>query len=139
MKKKFGVTAIIFDEKEGKRHFLLLHRVLNWAGWEFCKGGIDPEENPEQAVLREIGEETGLSSARIFSRMQTRISWTSKNVEYHYTPFLVKADMTEPIDLTQEVVEHDGHQWVEEEKVEGMLTHEDNKKVFKEAIGMLKR
>jgi 8-oxo-dGTP pyrophosphatase MutT (NUDIX family) len=137
--KKFGVTAIIFDEKNGKRYFLLLHRVLNWVGWEFCKGGIDEGENPEQAVLREICEETGLLSARIFSRLQSRISWSAKNLEYHYTPFLVKADMSEPIDLTQEVIEHDSFQWVEEEKVESMLTHEDNKKVFREALGILKR
>lgn len=137
MQIKHGVTGILFDKKDGELHFLIMHRVLNWSGWEFVKGGIDAGENPEQAVLREIEEETGLRKISIFSRLQNRIFWTSKGVEYHYVPFLLKADMAEDLDLEQEVIEHDGYKWVAKEEVEKYLTHEDNKKIFKEALQVL--
>ena len=137
MKIKHGVTAILFDEKEGKLQLLIMHRVLNWSGWEFVKGGIDAGENPEEAVLREIEEETGLRKVSIHTRLQSRISWASNGTEYHYVPFLIKADMSEPLDLEQEIIEHDGYKWVSKDEVEKFLTHNDNKKIFKEALGVL--
>lgn len=139
MKTKQGVTGILFDKKNGKDHFLIMHRVLNWSGWEFVKGGIDEGENPEEAVLREIEEETGLRKVSIFCRLQNRISWTSKGIEYHYVPFIIKADMDESLDLQQEIIEHDGYKWVAKEEVERFLTHDDNKKIFREAIGILEK
>ena len=137
MREKHGVTAVIFDEKGGKRFFLSLHRVLNWKGWEFVKGGIDGDEQPEQAVLREIDEESGLAKISIVARLPKKVSWTSKGVKYNYTPFVLRGDMAEPVDLVQEVIEHDGFKWVEEPKVESFLFHEDNKRIFREVLGIL--
>ncbi len=137
MKEKHGVTAIIYDEADHQRFFLLLHRVLNWSGWEFCKGGIDGDESPDQAVTREISEETGLEKIWVVSRLPQKISWASKGLKYVYTPFLVRAQMHEPIDLEQEIMEHDAYKWVPEKNVESMLAHEDNKKVFKEVLQIL--
>lgn len=136
MKEKHGVTAVIFDERYGKRHFLILHRVLNWSGWEFCKGGIDGSEKPVEAVLREVMEETGLKVS-ILSALPKKVSWSAKDIKYIYTPFLIRGNMDEEISLEQEIVEHDGFKWVEQEKVPGFLKHEDNKKIFREAIGIL--
>ncbi|HLC79137.1 MAG TPA: NUDIX domain-containing protein [archaeon] len=137
MKEKFGVTGVIFDEKNGKRYFLILHRVLNWKGWEFVKGGIDGEELPEEAVLREIDEEAGLMGVEIISRLSQKASWIAKGVKYNYTPFILRADMGAKIDLEQEIIEHDGFKWVEQQNVESYLTHEDNKKIFREVLKIL--
>lgn len=38
------------------------------AAWQMPQGGIDPEETPETAVLRELEEETGTRQARIIGR-----------------------------------------------------------------------
>ncbi len=137
MNVKHGVTAVIFDERGGKRYFLLLHRVLNWSGWEFIKGGIDQGENSEQAVFREIDEEAGLTRLRMVGTLPRKVSWAVKGMKYIYTPFILKGDMAENVNLVQEVVEHDAYSWAEEGNVERMLTHEDNKKVFREAIGII--
>jgi putative (di)nucleoside polyphosphate hydrolase len=40
--------------------------VGNW--WQMPQGGIDLGEDPEAAALRELGEETGVRSARILAR-----------------------------------------------------------------------
>jgi len=139
MQVKHGVTGVIFDERGGKRYFLIMHRVLNWRGWEFVKGGIDGSEEPQQAVLREIEEETGLGKISLISVLPQKVSWTSKDTKYMYTPFVLKGDMDEPLDLQQEIIEHDDYRWVEEAEVERLLTHNDNKKILREAIALLEK
>ncbi len=137
MNEKHGVTGVIFSEKNGLRHFLLLHRVLNWRGWEFVKGGIDGAEKPEEAVFREIEEETGLQNVKMVAALPEKISWTAKDTKYIYTPFILRASMSEEISLEQEIIEHDGFRWVPQQEAENMLTHEDNKKIFREALLVL--
>ncbi|HLC93252.1 MAG TPA: NUDIX hydrolase [archaeon] len=137
MNEKHGVTGVIFDEKNGIRHFLVMHRVLNWRGWEFVKGGIENGENPHEAVLREISEETGLKNISVISVLPQKVSWTAKDMKYIYTPFVLKGDMNEPLDLEQEIIEHDGYKWLPEDEVEKILTHLDNKKILREALQIL--
>ncbi|MEK6958315.1 MAG: NUDIX domain-containing protein [archaeon] len=138
MKTKYGVTGILFDVKGGKRYFLLLHRVLNWKGWEFVKGGIEKGEDAEQAVLREIKEEASLDKVSIVSVLPKKFSWASNGTKYIYTPFILRADMNAPVSVEQEIVEHDDFKWVEEETVAKMLTHGDNRRIFAEAILVLR-
>ena len=59
MEEKKGVSAVIYDDN-GALYFLIFHRVKDWEGWEFPKGGINDGEAPEEAIIREIQEETGL-------------------------------------------------------------------------------
>ncbi|MBI2598084.1 MAG: NUDIX hydrolase [Candidatus Diapherotrites archaeon] len=139
MKTKYGVTGIVFDKIDSKHYFLLLHRKLNWSGWEFVKGGVEPGEEPKDAVLREVEEETGLQDAEIVKKVAGPLQWLAAGTKYIYSVFLVKADKNEPVALAADIVEHDGFEWVEEEKIEGMLTHEDNKIIFKKALRWLKK
>ena len=37
--------------------------ILPGLEWQMPQGGIDPDENPREAVMRELWEETGVSSA----------------------------------------------------------------------------
>jgi bis(5'-nucleosidyl)-tetraphosphatase len=59
-----GVIVFHRDE-QGCRFLLLLSRLTKRPLWEFPKGGIDDGESPEQAALRELEEETGMSAADI--------------------------------------------------------------------------
>ena len=59
------VGIIAFDGEK----FLLLHRVLNWSGWEFAKGGIEKGENIESAIKRELFEETGIPRFELISKI----------------------------------------------------------------------
>ncbi|MEK6941650.1 MAG: NUDIX domain-containing protein [archaeon] len=137
MNTKFGVTGIIFDQVGGKNYFLLLHRKLNWSGWEFVKGGIEDGEEPQEAVLREIGEESGLLNIELVRKVAGSIEWHAKDTKYVYTVFLLRADKNEPVVLAKDIVEHDGYEWVEQGQVIGMLTHRDNKEMFKKALKLV--
>ena len=136
---KRGVTGIVFAEKNGKRLFLLLHRVLNWTGWEFVKGGVEGSESFEEAVKREIQEEAGLTDVSFVRGFSKLMHWESGETRYDYKVFLVRTEYTDKIILNEEVVEHDKFKWSEENEVLKLLTHEDNRKVFREAIEWLKK
>ncbi len=48
------------------------------GAWQLPQGGIEPGEAPEQAVLREVQEETGLTRVRVIGRTLKWITyvWT---------------------------------------------------------------
>jgi ADP-ribose pyrophosphatase YjhB (NUDIX family) len=51
-----SVTGIIFDDRER----ILLVRDIGSGVWTAPGGAVDPNENPSDAVVREVWEETGL-------------------------------------------------------------------------------
>jgi 8-oxo-dGTP pyrophosphatase MutT (NUDIX family) len=57
------VTAFVTREKEHGRELLVFRHPT--AGVQLPAGTIEPGETPEQAVLRELGEETGINQVEI--------------------------------------------------------------------------
>ena len=51
--------------------------------WQFPQGGIKPGETPEQAMYRELNEETGLASHHVRILGRTR-EWLHYNVPNHW-------------------------------------------------------
>jgi 8-oxo-dGTP diphosphatase len=63
-----AVFAIIFNE-QGKV-LMFLRKGKEWErGWEPVKGAINVGETEEQAVIREIKEETGLKNIKIIGKL----------------------------------------------------------------------
>ena len=55
-------VGIIIVNNDGK---LFWGRRIGQNAWQFPQGGIDQEESPEQAMFRELKEETGLEPAHV--------------------------------------------------------------------------
>src|SRR5258706_13276026 len=62
----------VFWGKRGKEH-----------AWQFPQGGINPGETPEQAMYRELQEETGLEPQHVRILGRTR-DWLHYNVPTHW-------------------------------------------------------
>jgi putative (di)nucleoside polyphosphate hydrolase len=45
------------------------------GGWQFPQGGMDPGEDPRQAVLRELAEEIGTDRAEILAEHDTWLTY----------------------------------------------------------------
>jgi ADP-ribose pyrophosphatase YjhB (NUDIX family) len=61
------VVAYVTQERHGRTELLTIeHRDMPEAGVQVPAGRVDPGEDLEQAVLREVGEETGLDNLRLF-------------------------------------------------------------------------
>jgi 8-oxo-dGTP pyrophosphatase MutT (NUDIX family) len=74
----FGVAGAVFDE-QGR---VLLVRQRYMAGWRLPGGGVDRGEAPQAALLRELGEEIGLSGGvpHFFGLYNRRAGWASNVV-----------------------------------------------------------
>jgi len=127
------VRAIIYDIKDGKPYFLILHRILRWNGWEVLKETIEPGENLKQVLIRGIKEETGLKDFKIIRDLNKTEKWQKDRIDYEITAtFLVKANMNEKISLNQAIIEHDNYEWVEKETAVANLTWPNTKKLIKD-------
>lgn len=127
------VRAVIYDIKEGKAHFLILHRILRWSGWEILKETIEQGEALIEALERGIKEETQLKNFEIIHNLNKTEKWQKDGIDYEIAAtFLVKADADEKISLKQEINEHDGYEWVDKETAIERLTWPETKKTIKE-------
>ena len=66
------VLAYVTREREGRRELLVFdHRDHPEAGTQVPAGRLEPDEDLEAGLLRELEEEAGLSDARIVRRFAT--------------------------------------------------------------------
>jgi len=125
------VRAVIFDIKNQKPYFLILHRILRWKGWEFLKETMERGEKPIDALKRGIFEETKLKKFKIIGKLKEQEKWVYQNNNYWIVEtFLVWADMRQKISLKQEIVEHDRYLWVTKEEAVEKLTWPKTKKLI---------
>ena len=136
MKVKKGVTGVVYNPVHGQPLFLVMHRVLNWEGWEFAKGGVEKGETETQAVTREVIEETGLAKLKIKARLKTGLEWESDGTKYVYSAFLIESDSRE-VKLQTDVVEHDSFKWGTPWVAQFLLKHEENKGLIPLALDYL--
>ena len=68
-----GVGAVLINA-DG---LVFVARRIDTPGeaWQLPQGGIDKNESPEQAVLRELEEETGIGTAEIITRTESWLSY----------------------------------------------------------------
>lgn len=84
-----SVAAIIHDQ-DGN---LLLQEKASGEGWSLPAGAIEPGETPQEAIIREVVEETGLTVAPttilgVFGGTEFRYSYPNGHqVEYVVTLF----------------------------------------------------
>jgi len=102
-----AVKALLFFD--GK--FLLVKRSDNARGehsyWEFPGGRLEFGETPEEALARELKEETSLS-AKIIRPLQTWSFFRGDDTQIVGITFLCKADSA----IVQLSSEHDAYSWI---------------------------
>lgn len=124
-----SLTTLCYIEQDGK--YLMLHRVkkekdINKDKWIGVGGHFEPGETPEECLLREVKEETGLTLTRWkFCGLVTFISDHWEDVEYMC---LYRAD-----GFTGELTDCDEGtlEWVEKNKVFDLPIWEGDKIFFR--------
>ncbi len=139
MQIKNGVVGIIYDSKNGKIFFLILHRPMIWSGWEFPKGVMQKNETSEEALKREILEETGLSKIKIIKKLAQKREFVHKGYHYAFEIFIVNASMDDAVDISQEITEHDNFAWVESMEALAKLYWPDERRNGEKALEEIKK
>ena len=113
---KYSIAAFIFKRDK----VLIIKRKENdyATGWEMVKGGIKVGETEEQACLREIKEETGLTDVEIIKKLDY---WhdviPGLNLKVKSRPFVLKYKSGE-IKLSPE---HEDYKWVTIEEAKKII------------------
>jgi 8-oxo-dGTP pyrophosphatase MutT (NUDIX family) len=135
------VGIVVFDGEK----FLLLHRCLNWRGWEYPKGGIEVGEKPEETLKRELYEETGLKDFEVIANLGD-FGYVDKKRNKHVQThnFLVKVSSNAKVVLFHQpssngVIEkeHDSFRWYLPKDAVKTVTHANQKECIKKAMAIL--
>ena len=107
-------STLCYIEKDGK--YLMLHRVkkendVNKEKWIGIGGKFEDKESPEECILRETKEETGLTLNSI--KLRAVVTFTSKQYETDYM-YLFTSD-----DFSGEIIEcNEGNlEWIDKEEL----------------------
>lgn len=131
------IVSVVFKKADGQPVFLLLHRCLHWNGWELVKGQLEGSESPEEAVTREVFEETGLKNIRILKKINHSMQFFDKaqKKESEAFGFLVESLDEKPVSLEQNPVkEHDSFEWADSGTVLKKLRFENMRELFSAAL-----
>ena len=125
------VFCVVYADSQ----FLLLHRKLNWKGWEFCKGGIRKNETPEQAVKREIREETHLKLLEIKKfNIKGKFLYDKKAQKqkgYKGASYILFSALVKKGKPKISKIEHDSYKWCAFRQALKLLTWPNQKKCLK--------
>jgi putative (di)nucleoside polyphosphate hydrolase len=117
-----GVLGVFY--KDGK--VLVCERALTANAWQFPQGGIDDGEDEDVAIIREVREELGLTTATILKKSAVKISYHFPESMKHklcesycgqeHRWYLLAYDGVEPINFhLSDEVEFRAFKWVSPE------------------------
>jgi 8-oxo-dGTP pyrophosphatase MutT (NUDIX family) len=122
---------VVFRMDGGEVIFLLLH--YGWEHWGFPKGNIESGEKEKETAIREVEEETGLSSIRLIDEFEESIEYFYRKggTTIHKKVSYFLAETTErDVRLS---FEHKGYKWLKFTEAINQLTFDNDKKVLKAA------
>lgn len=124
------LSTLCYIEKDGK--YLMLHRTkkkndINKDKWLGIGGKFEDGESPEECIIREVKEETGLTLNTY--KLRCVVTYVSTNWETEYMYVFTSND------FIGELIEcNEGDlQWIEKDKVTELKTWEGDK-IFIEKI-----
>jgi ADP-ribose pyrophosphatase YjhB (NUDIX family) len=100
------VVAYVTRERDGRTELLTIeHKDMPEAGVQVPAGRVDPGEDLEQAVLREVAEETGLDNLRLVRKLPEFEAEYENPYESHAFHLIAE---TEPPDSWEHEVHGEG-------------------------------
>ena len=130
--KELSAGIITARGQSCSRDYLILKHE-NGGHWSFPKGHLETGETPQEAAVRELREETGLTVQEIFSDFNLKTSYTfergGREIFKTVIYFLGIVSRASVI-LSSE---HTNYQWLPYRKCRGELTYENDKKLLDRA------
>ena len=108
--REFSAGGVVFQKSNNKIRYLLIKDRQN--NWTIPKGHIESGENPQEAALREIKEETGLKKLNIARELEsTRYFYCRGKELIRKTVFLYLIEAKDDEELNPDKKEIKGAMW----------------------------
>ena len=125
------VEVHIFRKRKDGIEFLLLKRAGNqmYPGiWQMVSGKIKEEEKAFETSIREVKEETGLTTLKIWIAPKVNLFYSDNSDTICLVPvFAVQVDKKSEVKLSKE---HTKFKWVKSKKARKMLAWEGQRKAM---------
>ncbi|MDE1851728.1 MAG: NUDIX domain-containing protein [Candidatus Micrarchaeota archaeon] len=131
MQFQYSAGAFVYRKASGKIQFLILQKIKRGTEdmgrvieYDLPKGHIEKGESAEQAAVREIKEETGLSvSLAPYFRESTKyFFYENRQKVFKQVKFFIARATDEKVSISKE---HIGYEWQELEAAMQKLKHKD--------------
>jgi 8-oxo-dGTP pyrophosphatase MutT (NUDIX family) len=137
MIKEQSAGTVLFIEESKEKLFLLLHYPT--GHWDFVKGKIENNESPEQAVIRETKEETGITDIEFIKGFKEKIEYSFKFngdiVQKEVIFFLAKTN-TKQVKISYE---HLDYAWLDFNNALNKITYKNAKNILINAKNYLEK
>ncbi|MDD2935206.1 MAG: NUDIX domain-containing protein [Candidatus Pacebacteria bacterium] len=142
MKISKDAQAVVFRKNTDGINFLLLKRYdkeKERTDYRLIKGGVEKEEKPEETVIREIKEESGLENLSLLNKLG-EYSYQAGDVLHEVSVFLAENTKDDEIKMDSEneggfTIE--GAEWIPSEKVNSYLVFDQEKDSIKKALDLI--
>ncbi len=128
--------AIIFKKEESNIYYLILH--YNAGHWGLVKGHIEGGETFKKTIIRETGEETGISDLKFIDGFKEKTEYfferDGKKI-FKINHILLAKTKKDEIHLSEE---HRDFRWLSYHQAIEKITFDQTKKVLKKAHEFLK-
>jgi 8-oxo-dGTP pyrophosphatase MutT (NUDIX family) len=137
-----GVVVALYKMAGGHPRFAVLRRDVNWDGWEVPKGRLDDGEDPEEAVRREVLEETGIEPEEV-TDLDDIHEWEYERDgdRFHarYHAFMARAPDSAFIDISDnpDKDEHSKGHFLNTRDTTDILTHENQRDLIETVAARL--
>lgn len=130
------VEAFIFrEDPEGEFLFLLMRRIPERGGfWQPLTGGVRVGEVLENALIREVQEETGIINIKKMLNTGYMFNFSDHGKDYTEYVYGVEVDPSTEITLSDE---HDSYVWASKEGALSLLKWPGNIEGFRRLCSIL--
>lgn len=136
--KEFSSGGVIIKQSPAGLNVLLIKD--GYGRWTWPKGNIEAGESPQEAAIREIGEEVGLKDIELIDKI-TDIKYfyrlKGKPVFKMVNLYLFEAKSEEPLKILKTEIED--AQWFPPEAALERVEYRGSKEVLKKAIAQFKK
>jgi bis(5'-nucleosidyl)-tetraphosphatase len=127
--------AILFVRKNSQIKYLLLQ--YSGSYWGFVKGGIEPNENEKETVIRELKEETGIADAQFIEGFREPIEYFYRRKDGVVHKVAILYLMEAYSEAVQLSFEHQGYVWLDYDQSMKKLPYKNSRNVLRKAHDFL--
>ena len=135
---EFSAGGIVYKRDAQEEKFVL---ILNSYGqWTFPKGHIEKGESPEQAALREVAEEIGLTDLKIITQIDKIDYWFKLEGHlYHKYVYFFLMEAPPTAELKPQEAEIGDAAWFSAKETLKRLYYKDDTPLFKKVLNQIQK